>query len=111
MFGRKAEMLRRKDDETLKREVSLWLGKKEIPYQSYRNLSTHNKAVLHNLICIPPRLTTYSQRKDLYKKLCLPDTVAGKNSIDPNDSMPDEELKKFFTPLAPSETLSHLEKF
>jgi len=104
-------MLGHKDDETLEREVRLWLKKKGIPCQRYRNLPTHNKAVLRNLICIPPHSTTYSQRKDLYKKLCLPDIVAGRESIDPVDFMPDKELKKFFTPLAPSETLSYLEKF
>jgi len=104
-------MLRHKDDETLEREVSPWLEKKGIPYQRYRNLPAHNKVVLRNLICIPPHPTTYSQRKDLYKKLCLPDIVAGKDSIDPVDFMPDEKLRKFFTPLAPSETLSYLEKF
>lgn len=103
-------MLRREDDETREREVSPWLEKKRIPYERYRNLPTHNKVVLCNLVCTPTRRTTYSERRDLYKKLCLPD-IAGRESIDPVDFMPDEELKKFFTPLAPSETLSYLEKF
>ena len=103
-------MLRRKDDEALERAVSLWLEKKEIPYQSYRNLPTHNKVVLRNLICIPPRPTTYSQRKDLYKKLCSPN-IGGKKSIDPVDPMTDEQRKEFFSPLSSSETLSDWEKY
>ena len=103
-------MLRRKDDETLEREASLWLEKKGIPYQRYRNLPTHNKVVLRNRLCVPTRPTSYSQLKDLYKKLCLPD-ITGRESIDPVDFMPDKELEKFFTPLDPSETLSYWEKF
>ncbi len=100
-------MLRRKDDEAPAREVSLWLKRNGI-LERYKNLRSHNKVVLRNLVCIPTRPTTYSQRKDLYKKLCLPE---GKDSIGPVDSTTDEQRKKFFTPLAPSETLSYLEGF
>lgn len=103
-------MTRRKEDEKREREVRRWLEKKRIPYQRYRNLPTHLKVVLHNLICIPTRTTSSHQRRELYKELCLPDT-GGRDSINPVDFMPDEELEKFFTPLAPSETLSYLEKF
>ena len=103
-------MLRRKDDEKPEREVSLWLEKKGIPYQRYTKLPTHNKVVLRNLICTPNRLTTCSQRKDLYKNLCL-SNIAGRESVDPLDFMPDEELKKFFTQVAPSETLSYWQKY
>jgi len=103
-------MMRRKDDETPEREVSLWLEKNGISLQRYLRLQPWEKKVLRNRICVPTRPTSYSQLKDLYKKLCLPD-IAGRESIDPVDFMPPEELEKFFTPLAPSETLSYLEKF
>ncbi|GAI08926.1 unnamed protein product, partial [marine sediment metagenome] len=46
------------------------------------------------------------------RKLCLPESmVAGRNSIDPLDFMPDEELKKFFMPLTPGERLPDLYKY
>ncbi len=99
-----------KDNETCEREASLWLKKKEIPYQRYKNLPTHLKVVLRKLICIPPSTTTPRQRKELYTKLCLPH-VGGRDSPNPVDFMPDGELEKFFAPLAPSETLSYFEKF
>lgn len=102
-------MLRHKDDETLEREVSPWLEKKGIPYQRYRNLPTHDKVVLRNLVCIPTRPTTYSERQDLYKALCLPD---GGRYIHPDDLVPpDEELREFFSPLSSSETLTDLYKY
>lgn len=103
-------MLRRRDDKTVVSEVGLWLMKKVIPYQRYDNLSAYLKGVLRNLVCIPTRPTTARERKDLYKNICLLD-MAGRDSIDPLDFMPDEELGKFFTPLAPSETLSDWEKY
>ena len=105
-------MSEHKDMKTPERQVRLWLEKREIPLERYRNLTSSAKVVLHNLVCIPTHTTTYTQRKDLYGKLCLPESIiAGRKSIDPTDFMPDEELKKFFTPVPPSETLSYLEKF
>ena len=103
-------MRKHEDNEALERQVCRWLEKKVIPYQRYRNLPPHNKEVLRNLVCEPTGLTTYDERKDLYKKLCLSDIV-GRKSIDPVDFMPDEELRRFFSPLTPSESLSYLEKF
>ena len=101
-------MLRRKDDEAPAREVSLWLERNGI-LERYKNLRSHNKVVLRNLVCIPTRPTTHSDRKELYKKLCLP--VAGKD-FDPDDFVPpDEKIREFFTPLAPGETLSDWQKF
>ena len=103
-------MMRRKDDEIPERDVSLWLKNKGIPPERYFSLQPWEKKVLSNRLCVPPRPTSHSQLKNLYKKLCLPD-IAGRESIDPADFMPPEELEKFFSPLAPSETLSYLEKF
>ena len=103
-------MTRRKEDEKRQREVRLWLGKKQIPYQRYRNLPNDLKDVLCSLVCIPTHLTSPLQRRKLYKKLCYPD-IGGRDSVDPVDFMPQEQIDKFFEPLAPSETLSYLEKF
>ncbi len=63
-------MLRREEDKTVVSEVGLWLMKKMIPYQRYDNLSAYLKGVLRNLVCIPTRLTSPTQRQDLYKELC-----------------------------------------
>ena len=102
-------MLRRRDDKTMVSEVGSWLMKKGIPYQRYDNLSAYLKDVLRNLVCIPTRTTTYRERKDLYKELCLPDIARDMN---PDDFVPpDEEVKKFFSPLPPSERLPYLYKF
>ena len=93
-------MLRRRDDKTMVSEVGLWLMKKGIPYQRYDNLSAYLKGVLRNLVCRPTRPTTHRERQDLYKELCLP---KGRESIDPLDSMTDEQLRTFFSPLTPSQ--------
>ena len=103
-------MMKREDMEALERQVRPWLEKMGIPYESYRNLSASDKGVLHNLVCTPTHPTTYAQRKDLYKRLCLPD-IAGRESIDPVDFMPDDKLQEFFSPLTPSERLPYLYKF
>ena len=101
-------MLRRRDDKTMVSEVGLWLMKKGIPYQRYDNLSAYLKDMLRNLVCIPTCPTSPLDRKELYEKLCLPDIA---RDFDPDDFVPpDKELKKFFTPLATSETLSDCEK-
>ena len=106
-------MLRRRDDEPVERGISLWLKGNVILnvslYERYKNLRSHNKAVLRNLVCIPTRPTTYSERQDLYKALCLPD---GGRYIHPDDLVPpDEELREIFTPVPPSKTLSDWEKY
>ena len=104
-------MLRRKDDEKPERGVSLWLERPEnrTPYERYSNLPPYYEVVLRNLVCIPTRPTTHSDRKELYKKLCLP--VAGKD-FDPDDFVPpDEVLRKRFSPVDPSEALTYGAKF
>ena len=102
-------MLRRKDDEKPERGVSLWLKRKKISFRRYRNLSAYLKSVLRNLVCIPTRTTSPTQRKDLWKELCLPDIG---RYLNPDDFVPpDEELRKFFSPLSSSETLTDLYKY
>lgn len=101
-------MLRHRDNERPEQEVSLWLERNTLS-EKYKKLQRHNKVVLRNLVCIPTRTTSPSQRKDLWKELCLPNIG---RDLNPDDFVPpDEELKKFFTPVAPSETLSYFEKF
>ena len=98
------------DKGKFNQEVRLWLRIRGFSDKRYLKLSTHLKSVLRNLICIPTKTTTYEQRKDLYRKLCLPD-MAGREAIDPLDSMTDEQRKKFFSPLTPSEKRSYFDKF
>ena len=103
-------MLRRKDYRKPELEISLWLDEKGIPPRRYQNLSSNDKAVLGNLLKIPTRPTSPQQRKDLYTRLCLPD-LGGRESIDPTNFVPDDKIEEFFTPIAPSETLSEREKY
>ncbi len=98
------------DKEKSEREVRLWLRIRGFSYERYLKLSTHLKSVLRNLICTPTQTTSYSQRRDLYRRLCSPD-MAGREAIDPLDSMTDEQRKKFFSPLTPSEKRSYFDKF
>ena len=102
-------MIRRSDAKP-EREVSSWLDNKGIPLQRYQNLEKHERVVLQNLLCIPTRSTSPTQRKDLYKKLCLLD-IAGKGSVDPSDFVPDDKIEEFFTPIAPSKTLTDREMY
>ena len=97
-------MLRRENNETTEREVILWLEKNG-SYQRYQNLSAYLKGVLRNLVCIPTRPTSHEERRNLWIELCS--TARDINGFVP----PDEELRKIFTPVAPRETLSYLEKF
>jgi len=108
------KMSKHGDMEAIERQIRLWLEKRGIPQQRYENLQPFDKDVLHNLVCTPTHPTTYNQRRDLYRKLCLPESmVAGRNSIDPLDFIPDEELRKFFSPLplTPGEKLPDLYKY
>ena len=84
-------------------EVRLWLEKRGIPYEHYVNLPTFHKIVLHNCVCTPTQPTSYSQRRDLYRRLCSLGSIAGRYSIDPVDSMTDEQLRTFLSPLTPSQ--------
>jgi len=97
--------------ERREQEVRLWLRIRGLSYERYLKLSTHLKSVLRNLICTPTQPTSYSQRRDLYRSFCSPGSIAGRDSIDPVDSMTDEQRKKFFSPLTPSEKRSYFDKF
>ncbi|MBA7489739.1 hypothetical protein ES702_00273 [subsurface metagenome] len=99
-------MLRRRDDEPVERGISLWLERNVILnvslYERYKNLRSHNKAVLRNLVCIPTRPTSHEERRNLWIELCS--TARDINVFVP----PDEELREIFTPVAPRETLPDL---
>lgn len=96
--------------DRFEQEVRQWLERRGISFQSYETLPIQNKIVLRNLVCTSTQPTTDRQRRELYRKLCL-SGIAGRESIDPTDFMPDKELNKFFSPLSPSEKLSYFEKF
>ncbi|MFC2067223.1 hypothetical protein ACFLUO_09305 [Chloroflexota bacterium] len=105
------KLSRHEDAEKCEQEVRLWLEKRlekrGIPYERYKNLPEYNKVTLRNLVCIPTKPTTTLQRKDLYEKI-----IAGRELIDSLGSVPDdEEVKKIFSPLTPSEKLYDWEKY
>lgn len=94
---------RYEDMKATERQVRLWLANRRFSPQDYRNLSSYHKDLLHKLVCTPTHPTTYAERRDLYRKLCSRGGMAGRDSIDPVDSMTDEDLRTFFSPLTPSQ--------
>ena len=96
--------------DKFEQEVRRWLEKREISIHNYETLPIQDKIVLRNLVCNPTQPTTDRQRRELYRKLCL-SSIAGRESIDPTDFMPEKELNKFFSPLSPGEKLNYFEKF
>jgi len=110
-WGGMMRMSEHKDTEKYEQEVRLWLEKRGIPHERYMNLPTSNKVVLHDSVCPPTRPTTYAQREELYRKLCLPESRAGIKSPHPGGFTTDEGRQRLFSPLTPSEKLDYLEKF
>jgi len=104
-------MMKSEDMKALERQIRPWLEKMGIPQQNYRNLPPSYQDLLHDLICTQTHRPSPRERRDLYRKLCLPESVAGRDSADPVDFMTDEELQKFFSPLTPGERLPYLSKF
>jgi hypothetical protein len=96
----------------IERESWLWCRIRKFPYKRYMKLNPPNKTTFHNSICQPTRTTTDKQRKDLIRNMLLPDGLAGgRDTVDPLDLMPSEELDKFLSPLTPEEKYSYLSKF
>jgi len=95
-------MLKHEDVEALEQQIRPWLEKMGITQQSYMNLLSYDKNLLHDVICGRIRPSA-RQRRDLYRKLCSPETIAGRDSMDPVDSMTDDDLTDFFRPLTPSQ--------
>ena len=102
--------LENKDMTEQEQEIILWLERRGIPSQNYKNISTFNKNVLRNLVCTPTRTTTYAQREELYRKLCLSGSRAGKYSPHSSELMTDEGRQRLFSPLTPGESLPDLYK-
>ena len=89
------KMSKHEDREAREGQLLPWLEKMEIPLQNYRNLSFADKISLHNLLYSLTHPVSDSIRRDLYRKLCLPGTVAGRSDnsstrypIDPVSFMP-----------------------
>ncbi len=97
------KMSKHKDTEKLEQEVSPWLKKRGIPQENYRKLPFNYKILLHDLVCTQAYPSSPLQRRDLYRRLCSPGVIAGRESIDPVDTMTDEDLRTFFSPLTPSQ--------
>ena len=102
----------REDIEALERWIRPWLKKMGIPRQNYINLPSYEKVLLHNLVCVRTSSSSVTQRRTLYQKL-----APGKGRLDIRkglasvDSVTDEAIKEFFTPLAPGERLPDLYKY
>ena len=100
-----------KDIEKLKQELCPWLKKKGISLQTFDNLPLSQKIWLHGAAYTETLSLSDAQRRTLYQNL-VPDkrrTWKGR-PIGPAavESIEYEELKEFFTPLAPSERLHDL---
>ena len=95
-------MSRLEDSETIEQEVNLWLEKRAVPQENYQRLSDHQKNLIRG-VCTGTQTLTYSERRDLYRRLNSPNTIAGRDSIDPVDKMADEELRTFFLRLTESQ--------
>jgi hypothetical protein len=102
----------REDMEALERWIRPWLKKMGIPRHHYTNLSSDEKVLLHNLVCMRTSSSSAAQRRTLYQKLALGegrlDRRKGVASVDP---VTDEAIKEFFTPLILSERLPDLYKY
>jgi len=105
MCGRKAKMLRRKDDEIPEQEVSLWLEKRGIPLENYRILPPYFKRLLRNRVCACTRNLPSSDRqlRDLYQRLLSGKSRGSIISSNAVDSMTNRELQEFFSPLTTDE--------
>ena len=97
------------DNKDIPWRIVRWLEKYRFSKKEYEDLSDICKTILHNLICLPACTTTANERKKLYKELFCPD-VGGRESVDPTDFVPDEEIRKILC-LLTNESLSDLEKF
>jgi len=84
-------------------EVLLWWDRRGFPHESYANLSTYDRTVLHNCVCVPTQTTSPLQRRLLYRKLCSLRGITGRDFVDPVDSKTDEEIRTFFSPLTPKQ--------
>ena len=99
--------MERENMEALERQVRPWLEKMGISLQKYRKLPSPYNVWLADQLYGRTHLST-AQLSELYRKLSL---SAGRDSPDPMDLIPPEQLQKFFSQLTPSEKLHYLEKF
>ena len=101
------------DVETLKQQLRPWLEKKGISLQTLDNLPLNQKIWLHGAAYTGTLSLSDSQRRTLYQNLVPGKRRTGKGKggqIGPAavESITYEELKEFFTPLAPSKRLHDL---
>jgi len=100
-----------KDIEKLKQELRPWLEKKRISLKTFDNLPLSQKIWLHGAAYTGTLSLSDAQRRTLYQNLGLGERRTEKRGqIGPAavESTKYEELKEFFTPLAPSERLHDL---
>lgn len=104
-------MGKHEDEETLERQVRLWLERMGIPQREYENLGSSDKVLLRDRICKGPRPLSDLQLRRLYQKLHVSENRAEGGSADAVDSMTNEKLQKFFSPLPHDDELPYLYKF
>lgn len=100
-----------KDIEKLKQELRPWLKKKRISLKTFDNLPVFQKIWLHGVAYTGTLSLSDAQRRTLYQNLALSEMRTEKRrQLGPAavESTKYEELKEFFTPLAPSERLHDL---
>lgn len=97
-------MLRRRDDEPVEREISLWLERWGYSLQKYRNLLPVYKCWLHEQLYGRTSLSD-AQKRSLHHQLWSP---PGRDQL---DSITSEQLQERFTPVNRSEGLPYWKMF
>jgi len=114
MLGRKMRMLKHQDMEALDWQVRLWLDYRKIPPQDYRNLPSHYKVLLHDVVCVRTLPPSDRQLKELAGELHLSqlrlNVRLNAHSSGPVDLMPHDDLREFFL-LPAGERRRYLSRF
>ena len=103
-------MGKHEDEEVVELQVRLWLEKKGVPQRHYTNLTSPYKDQLHSRVCTQTHQSSDAQLRTLYRKLHISESRGAGSSGDAVDSMTNEELKNFFSPV-PHDELPYLYKF
>ena len=103
-------MLKHQDMEALDWQVSLWLEKRGIPLQDYRNLPPHYKVLLDDVVCARTLPPSDRQLRELARELHLSELRLNGQSSGPVDLIPHGELREFFS-LPAGERRRYLSRF
>lgn len=84
--------------EKLDNGIQRWLEEYGVPPERYYKLDAHFKVLLQNLVSPPKFETSDTELRGLYKQLFPLASRNGTYSINPIDSIKNEDLKIFFPP-------------